>query len=125
MADIRLRISKSELLPSGVPSGIPADTNSGVFGGRLSWYPTPYWTLIASVDESVGRVDIPNLGHSGGDPQPRDHWLSYRRRMDSRGCGRSAPEPATRDPTTLGSTGWIMAGSRVRHSIMKYGEIWR
>jgi hypothetical protein len=51
-------------------TGIPADTNSGVFGGRLSYHPTPYWTLIASVDEALGLsswatntapAGIPNL----------------------------------------------------------------
>ena len=58
----------SELLPSGVPSGIPADTNSGVFGGRLSWYPTPYWTLIASVDETLGVSTFPTLVTPAGTP---------------------------------------------------------
>ena len=38
----------------GVPTGIPTDTNSGVFGGRLSYYPTRYWTITAQVDQTLG-----------------------------------------------------------------------
>jgi hypothetical protein len=30
--------------------GIPQDTGNGVFGGRLSYFPTEYWTIIASID---------------------------------------------------------------------------
>src|SRR5262249_4624348 len=39
---------------SVVPVSIPQDTNTGVFGGRLSYYPTEYWTIIAQVDEVLG-----------------------------------------------------------------------
>src|SRR5262249_15517255 len=43
---------------TGIPvvpvPGIPQDTNTGVFGGRLSYYPTEYWTIIAQVDEVLG-----------------------------------------------------------------------
>jgi hypothetical protein len=35
-------------------SGIPTDVNSGVFGGRLTYFPTQYWTITAQVDESLG-----------------------------------------------------------------------
>jgi hypothetical protein len=38
----------------GVPTGIPTDANSGVFGGRLSYYPTRYWTITAQVDQTLG-----------------------------------------------------------------------
>jgi len=41
-------------IPLVVPNGIPDNVSSGVFGGRLSYYPTPYWTWIASVDETLG-----------------------------------------------------------------------
>jgi hypothetical protein len=34
--------------------GIPTDANSGVFGGRLSYYPTRYWTITAQVDQTLG-----------------------------------------------------------------------
>ena len=27
--------------------GIPQDAGNGVFGGRLSYFPTEYWTIIA------------------------------------------------------------------------------
>jgi len=36
------------------PSGIPSHTNSAIYGGRLSYYPTRYWTLIAQVDQTLG-----------------------------------------------------------------------
>jgi len=41
-------------IPLVTPNGIPTDISSGVFGGRLSYYPTPYWTWIASVDQTLG-----------------------------------------------------------------------
>jgi len=34
--------------------GIPTDVNSGVFGGRLSYFPTRYWAIVAQVDEVLG-----------------------------------------------------------------------
>ena len=37
-----------------LPSGVPADTHSPIFGGRLAYYPTRYWTFIAQVDETLG-----------------------------------------------------------------------
>ena len=37
-----------------LPSGIAGNTNTPVFGGRLSYYPTRYWTFIASVDQTLG-----------------------------------------------------------------------
>jgi len=37
----------------GIPSSIPTNNNSGIFGGRLYYYPTPYWTLVAAVDETL------------------------------------------------------------------------
>jgi Putative beta-barrel porin 2 len=39
---------------SGVPSGIPSDTNSATYGGRLAYYPTRYWTFVAQVDQTLG-----------------------------------------------------------------------
>ena len=38
--------------------GIPQNSDSPVFGGRLSYYPTQYWTVIASVDEVLGIATI-------------------------------------------------------------------
>ena len=38
----------------GVVSGIPSDTHSPIYGGRLSYYPTRYWTLVAQVDQTLG-----------------------------------------------------------------------
>jgi hypothetical protein len=34
--------------------GIPQNVDSGVFGGRLSYFPTQYWTIIAGVDTILG-----------------------------------------------------------------------
>jgi hypothetical protein len=34
--------------------GIPTDTNSAVFGGRLSYFPTRYWAIVAQVDQTLG-----------------------------------------------------------------------
>jgi hypothetical protein len=34
--------------------GIPSDVDSGVFGGRLYYYPTRYWTFVASFDQILG-----------------------------------------------------------------------
>jgi hypothetical protein len=42
---------------SGLPPGLgipPENINSPVFGGRLAYYPTPYWTVVAQVDETLG-----------------------------------------------------------------------
>jgi hypothetical protein len=33
---------------------ISQDSQSSVFGGRMYYYPTPYWTWVASVDEVLG-----------------------------------------------------------------------
>jgi len=39
---------------SVINSGIPSDTHSSIFGGRLAYYPTRYWTILAQVDETLG-----------------------------------------------------------------------
>jgi Putative beta-barrel porin 2 len=39
---------------SGIPAGIPSDTNSAIYGGRLAYYPTRYWTFVAQVDQTLG-----------------------------------------------------------------------
>ena len=41
-------------IPSVFAPGIPQDANSGVFGGRLSYFPTQYWTIIAQIDQILG-----------------------------------------------------------------------
>src|SRR5262249_20728963 len=50
---------EQQFVPFGVPVVPvlgPQDTSTGVFGGRLSYYPTPYWTIIAQVDEILGMA---------------------------------------------------------------------
>jgi hypothetical protein len=37
----------------GIPSTIPRDTSSDILGGRLYYYPTRYWTVIAAFDETL------------------------------------------------------------------------
>jgi hypothetical protein len=37
----------------GIPSTIPRDTSSDILGGRLYYYPTRYWTVIAGFDETL------------------------------------------------------------------------
>jgi len=41
-------------IPLLLPSGIPTSVSSGVFGGRLYYYPTQYWTFVGSVDQTLG-----------------------------------------------------------------------
>ena len=53
------------LFPS---SGVPANADSGIFGGRLSYHPTPYWTLIAGVDEALGVSTFPTATLPAGVP---------------------------------------------------------
>jgi Putative beta-barrel porin 2 len=42
------------VIPLGLGAVPSTNTASGVFGGRLAYYPTPYWAFIASVDEALG-----------------------------------------------------------------------
>jgi hypothetical protein len=55
-------------IPLVTPNGIATNTNSSVFGGRLSYYPTPYWTWIASVDQILGVSTILQPGVPQGTP---------------------------------------------------------
>ena len=78
----------------GVPTGIPTDANSGVFGGRLTYYPTQLLD-----DYSTGRPDIGNFNdavalHSQGAPT-RATSAILQTNMESRGIGRSVPASAT------------------------------
>jgi hypothetical protein len=41
-------------IPLVTPNGFPTNTSSGVYGARLTYYPTPYWTWIGSVDQTLG-----------------------------------------------------------------------
>src|SRR5262249_49514280 len=38
----------------GAPAGIPSDIHSTIYGGRLAYYPTRYWTFVAQVDQTLG-----------------------------------------------------------------------
>jgi hypothetical protein len=38
----------------GILSGIPSNTNSVIYGARLYYYPTRYWTFMGAVDETLG-----------------------------------------------------------------------
>jgi hypothetical protein len=49
-------------------TGISANQDSGVFGGRLTYRPTPYWTLIAAVDTALGVSTFLSPGIPAGIP---------------------------------------------------------
>jgi hypothetical protein len=54
-----------------IPPGLvvpPTDIAKPVFGGRLSYYPTPYWTLIAQVDQTLGVSTFLSPGIPAGAP---------------------------------------------------------
>ena len=102
--------------------GIPQDSDSPVFGGRVYYYPTPYWTLIASVDEVLSMATILSPTIPFGTPNFQTTALL----QTTYGLSRQwsiGGALATRAATTKASTDWILAGWRVRHSTMKFGEI--
>ena len=45
---------------------ISPDAQSSVFGGRMLYSPTPYWTWTASVDEVLGVSTLLSTEHSAG-----------------------------------------------------------
>jgi Putative beta-barrel porin 2 len=58
---------------NGVPTnvvglGIPSDVHSGIFGGRLIYNPTKYWSLVAAVDQTLGISPIQSLSIPAGTP---------------------------------------------------------
>jgi hypothetical protein len=47
------------LIPGvGIASGIPQNTDSSIFGGRLYYFPTRRWQLVAQADETLGIATI-------------------------------------------------------------------
>jgi len=48
--------------------GIPQDANSFVFGGRVYYYPTRFWTLIGSADQVLSMSTILSPGFPAGVP---------------------------------------------------------
>ncbi len=46
--------SIDQLNPIVTGLDIPTDVNSGIFGGRLTYYPTRYWTITGQVDQTLG-----------------------------------------------------------------------
>jgi hypothetical protein len=48
--------------------GIPTDANSGVFGGRLSYFPTRYWSITAQVDQTLSMSTTLAPGIPAGIP---------------------------------------------------------
>jgi hypothetical protein len=45
---------QANVIAQGIPTGIPTDVDSGVFGGRIYYYPTRYWAFVASFDQILG-----------------------------------------------------------------------
>ena len=68
---------EGSLIALGIPTviglGIPTDFNSGVFGGRLSYFPTRYWSIVAQVDQTLGMSTTPVALNSGGNSYPNDY----------------------------------------------------
>ena len=78
-------------IPLVTPNGIPTNVGSGVFGGRISYFPTPYWTFIGSVDQTLGILTTLAPGVPEGAPSKvttallqtnygisRDWWVGAR-----------------------------------------------
>jgi hypothetical protein len=55
-------------IPTVIGLGIPTDANSGVFGGRLSYFPTRYWSITAQVDQSLSMSTTLAPGIPAGIP---------------------------------------------------------
>jgi hypothetical protein len=47
-------VSGTPSIPLVSPNGFPTNVGSGVYGARLNYFPTQYWTWIASVDQTLG-----------------------------------------------------------------------
>jgi hypothetical protein len=78
-------------IPLVVPNGIQTDVSSGIFGARLSYYPTQYSTWILQIDQSLGVTTGLAPGVPQGTPSKvtsailqtnyalsRDWWLGLR-----------------------------------------------
>ena len=123
MADTGLRLEENATglgIPPGL--GVPStNTTSGVFGGRLSYYPTPYWTLIASVDEALGVATFISPTVPAGAPALMTTALLQTTygiaREWSVGAGAATLEPNTSGFPLL-QNGWL-AGASFNY------EIWR
>ena len=110
-------------IPLVLPSGIPTFVSSGVFGGRISYYPTQYWTLIGSVDQVLGISTQLSPGVPEGASFEGDHRIG----TDEL---RAGAQLVGGRPGRLHSRLLFRARSRkmmafllVRHSIMRYGAI--
>jgi hypothetical protein len=47
-----------QLQQDATSSGIPTTLTSPIFGGRVYYYPTRYWTFMAQADESLGMTTL-------------------------------------------------------------------
>jgi len=78
-------------IPLVFPNGIDTNISSGVFGGRLNYYPTQYWTWILQVDQTLGVTTALAPGVPQGTPSKvttailqtnyalsRDWWVGAR-----------------------------------------------
>ena len=111
---------QQQALP-GFSFGIPQDSNSPVFGGRMYYYPTQYWTVIASVDEVLGISTIIAPGIPQGTPNLQTTALLQTTYGISRQWTVGARVGYTRSDYTgfdRLDTGWLAGGS------FNY-EIWR
>ena len=58
LATLGIPVLSPSALGIPVTSGIPQNTDSPVFGGRIYYFPTRRWTLVAQVDEVLGIATI-------------------------------------------------------------------
>jgi hypothetical protein len=78
-------------IPLVTPNGISTNVSSGIFGGRLNYYPTEYSTWILQVDQTLGVTTALAPGVPQGTPSKvttailqtnyaisRDWWLGLR-----------------------------------------------
>ena len=108
-------------IPPGL--GIPSTTTtSPVFGGRISYYPTPYWTLIAQVDETLGVSTFLSPTIPAGVPSLVTTALLQTTYGIARDWSIGVRE-ATLEPNSSGSPMCRMAGSAAPLSTTRYGGI--
>jgi hypothetical protein len=107
-----------------IPAGLNVpSTNiaSGVFGGRLWYYPTPYWTFIASVDEALGVATFISPTVPAGAPALTTNAIlqtTYGIARDWSVGARGGYTRAQYFDISLVQNGWLVGGS------FNY-EIWR
>jgi hypothetical protein len=108
-------------IPLGLGAVPSTNTASGVFGGRLWYYPTPYWAFIASVDEALGVATFISPTVPAGAPALTTNAIlqtTYGIARDWSVGARGGYTRAQYFDIALVQNGWLVGGS------FNY-EIWR